>query len=240
MALISALWAGIRIVGDTGYFEPNACSPYSLVVRKELAGQLRSPASLRGLQIDVNPSLSEGYFVETYLKRDRLSLEDVNVRAVPLPSRQDAMNRGAIDLTAISEPWLSRILSDGHEVVVGAGDVVPGLQYGTLLFGPGLLGERREAGLRFVAGYLRGVQQYNRGKTPRNIEILSRTIELDATTLEKACWPSVREDGMIETEAIQEFQRWGLEKGLVDRVVDPEEYWDPSFVIDARPGGAAP
>jgi NitT/TauT family transport system substrate-binding protein len=235
LGLFNAINAGslIRVVADKGYLEARGCSPYALVARRQIAATHRTPGSLDGLRIDVNPSLAEGYFVETWLARDGLSLEDLDVRSIPLASRPDAMNRGLIDLSATSEPWLSRLLSDGHEVILGAAEIVPGLQYGLLLFGPGLLGDRREAGRRFIAGYLRGVEQYNRGKTPRNIEILSRALELDPATLERACWVSVRDDGMIETDGMQEFQRWGLEKGLVDRVIDPEEYWDPSFVTEA-------
>jgi NitT/TauT family transport system substrate-binding protein len=179
----------------------------------------------------------EGYFVETWLDDAGLSLDDLDVRAMPLASRRDAMNRGLLDLSTTSEPWLSRLLSDGHQVILRAGDIAPGLQDGLLLFGPELLGERREAGGRFVAGYLRGVRQYNQGKTPRNMEILTRALELDAATLERACWTSIRNDGMVETEAMQGFQQWGFDKGLIDRVLDPTEYWDPSFVNDA---GAVP
>ena len=222
--------SGIRIVADKGHFERGGCSPYALVARRDLAGTLRSPASVRGLRIDINPSLVEGYFVETWLGRGGLSLDDLDVRAMPLPARHDAMNRGLLDLSTTSEPWLSRLLADGHEVVVSAGEIVPGMQYGLLLFGPELLVERREAGRRFINGYLRGVRQYNLGKTPRNMEILSRALELDAEILEKACWPSMRNDGMMDTAAMQGFQKWGFEKGLVDRVLEPEEYWDPSLV----------
>jgi ABC-type nitrate/sulfonate/bicarbonate transport system substrate-binding protein len=186
-----------------------------------------------GLRIDINPSLVEGYFVETWLAPANLSLDDLDVRSMPLPARRDAMNRGLLDLSTTSEPWLSRLLADGHEVVVGAADIIPGMQYGLLLFGPELLGNRREAGQNFINGYLRGVEQYNRGKTPRNMEILSRALELNSEILEKACWPSMRNDGMMETSAMQEFQRWGFEKGLIDRVLDPEEYWDPSLVNEA-------
>lgn len=229
----------VRMVADVGHFDPEACSPWALVAQRDLArsGRLRSPASLRGLRIDVNPNISEGYFVEAYLRRGGLSLEDIEIAEVPLAARQEAMNRASIDMTAISEPWLSRILADGHEVLVNANEVVPDLSFAAVLFGSSLLSERREAGRRFIAAYLRGVQQYLQGKTPRNIELLSRATQLDAASLHQACWPSVGTDGAILTEAMQDYQRWGLERGLLDRVVDPEEYWDPSFIREAGTGG---
>jgi hypothetical protein len=83
---------------------------------------------------------------------------------------------------------------------------------------------------RVVAAYLRGIQRYREGKTARNMEILGSTMQLSREELERACWPAVNEDGAIETGSLQEFQRWGVERGLVDRVLAPEEYYDGSLL----------
>lgn len=233
--------SAVRMVADLGHFAPDACSPWALVAERNLArsGRLRSPASLRGLRIDMNPNIVEGFFVESYLRRGGLSLKDIEIAEVPLAARQEAMNRASIDMTAISEPWLSRILADGHEAVVNANEVVPDLQFSTLLFGESLLTERREAGRRFLVAYLRGVQQYLEGKTARNLKVLSASTQLDAEALNRACWPSIRSDGSVHTSILQEFQRWGVEKGLLDRVLDPREYLDSSLVVEAQAGIAA-
>jgi NitT/TauT family transport system substrate-binding protein len=238
LGLFNAIAEGsdTRLVADVAHFERDACSPWALVAERGLAasGRLRGPESLRGLRIDMNPNISEGYFVDTYLRGGGLSLADIEIAEVPLASRQDAMNRASIDMTAISEPWLNRILADGHVAYVNANEVVPDLEFATLVFGRSLLEEQREAGRRFVAAYLRGVERYREGKTPRNMEILEETMQLGAEELERACWPSVNADGAVEIGTLQKYQRWGVERGLVDRVLAPEEYYDPSFL----PGSA--
>jgi len=228
--------SAVRMVADVAHFAPDACSPWALVAERELAGsgRLGSPATLRGLRIDMNPNISEGFFVETYLRRGGLSLADIEIAEVPLAARQEAMNRASIDMTAISEPWLSRILADGHVVHVPANEVVPGLEFASLVFGRSLLTDRREAGRRFLAAYLRGVRQYREGKTPRNIEVLTAATQMSAEELDRACWPTTRADGTIETGPLQDFQRWGFEKGLIDRVLDPEEYYEPGLLPGAR------
>jgi NitT/TauT family transport system substrate-binding protein len=233
--------SAVRMVADVAHFAPDVCSPWALVAERSLAGsgRLSGPASLRGLRIDMNPNISEGYFVETYLRGGGLSLADIEIAEVPLASRQEAMNRASIDMTAISEPWLSRILADGHQVHVNANEVVPGLEFGTIVFGRSLLTERREAGRRFVSAYLRGVRQYLEGKTPRNVELLIASTGLGAEELDRACWPAVRADGSIETGPLQEFQRWGFDKGLIDRVLAPEEYFDSSFLAGVRAAEAS-
>ena len=234
LGLFNAIAEGsdVRLVADVAHFAPDACSPWALVAERELAasGRLSGPASLRGLRIDMNPNISEGYFVDTYLRGGGLTLADIEIAEVPLASRQDAMNRASIDMTAISEPWLNRILADGHAVHVNANEVVPDLQFAALIFGRSLLEERREAGRRFIAAYLRGIQRYREGKTARNMEILRSTMQLSDEELERSCWPAVNEDAAVETGTLQEFQRWGVERGLIDRVLAPEEYYDGSFL----------
>lgn len=234
LGLFNAIGEGsdVRLVADVAHFERDDCSPWALVAERGLAasGRLSGPASLRGLRIDMNPNIVEGYFVDTYLRGGGLTLADIEIAEVPLASRQDAMNRASIDMTAISEPWLNRILADGHVAYVNANEVVPDLQFATLIFGSRLLEERREAGRRFIAAYVRGVQRYREGKTARNVEILSSIMRLTEDELERACWPAVNEDAEVEVATLQDFQRWGVEQGLVDRVLAPEEYYDPSFL----------
>ena len=234
LGLFNAINEGsdVRLVADVAHFAADACSPWALVAEKELAasGRLRGPASLRGLRIDMNPNISEGYFVDTYLRGGGLTLADIEIAEVPLPARQEAMNRASIDMTAISEPWLNRILADGHVVHVNANEVVPDLQFVALIFGRSLLEDRREAGRRFVAAYVRGIRRYREGKTARNVEILRASMQMTAEELERACWPAVNEDGSIETGTLEDFQRWGMERGLIDRVLAPEEYYDASFL----------
>ncbi len=224
-----------RLVAGVATFAPDTCSPWALVAQRDLARRhaLPGPAALRGRRIDVNPVITEGYFVDLYLRRGGLSLADVEVAEVPLASRQDAMNRGSIDLTAISEPWLSRILADGHQVQAAANEIVPGLDYVGLYFGRRLLGPERDAGRRFVAAYLRGVRQYMQGKKPRNLDIVARATGLDRATLERACWATAPPDGAIDLEPLQAYQRWGVQRGLIDRVVPPDAWLDAGFTRSA-------
>lgn len=230
------LGARIRAVAGSGYFSAEGCSFAGLVARRGLfeEGEIVTPESLEGMRIDFNPLTFEGFFLDTFLNRGGLSLDDVEQVYLPLPARMEAMNRGAIDMTVISEPWLTRMVEEGHQAVLMVDDVVPDLQYSILAFGSRLLEEEREAGRRFVAAYLRAVRQFNEGPTPRNVEIASEFTGLDPETVRRVCWPPIREDGRIEEETLLAYQRWALEKGLIDRIVDIEELWDPYFTAGLR------
>jgi len=114
-------------------------------------------------------------------------------------------------------------------------EVVPGYQYGLMLFGPTLLGDHREAGRRFVTAYLKGVRKYvGEGKTQANLEIVARHLKLDVDLLREACWPLHQNDGRLDFPLMDRYQAWALREGLIDRTLSEEELWDRSFVDHAN------
>jgi NitT/TauT family transport system substrate-binding protein len=238
VALVNAIDQGarVKVVVGAGHFEEGKCSLSALVARRGLYADDEpvDPASLKGKKIDYKEVSIEGYFLDKYLERGGLSLDDVQESWIPQPARMEAMNRGRIDFTVISEPWPTRMVEEGHRIVTPVGEVLGGFQWTMLAFGPRLLDDDREAGRRFVAGYLRAVRQFNEGPTPRNLELASRNTGLDIETLKKMCWPLIRADGAIEQESILEFQRWALERGHIRRIVEIEELWDPYFTTAYR------
>jgi len=229
--------ARIRVVSDKGYFATDGCAYGALMVRRALveAGAPGRPDYLRGRRVALNPSASPGYFMEKFLGRTGLTLDDVKVADVQEGAvAAEAFRTGAVDAAFVLEPWVTRILQDGVATVVApAGQVIPDYQHMVNAYGPSLLVANPDAGRRFMAAYLAAVQEYNQGKTARNVEILAKNTGLDADLLQKACWPSVRGDGQIDRASLADFQRWGLRRGFLDRELAPREYWDSTFIDSA-------
>ena len=84
-----------------------------------------------------------------------------------------------------------------------------------------------------MRGYLLGIQQYQEGKTPRNLEIVSEYTEIPAEELEVACWPDLYADGHIAYESFIDYQEWAVSIGDLAAVVPEEVYWDGYFVEEA-------
>ena len=232
--------ARIRLVADKGFSDPEGCVYHGLVARRDLVekGELSHPSQLKGRRIAINEASVEGYWVEKILKKAGLSLQDVRYGDIPDSAMITAFERGGIDLSTPSEPWITRILDAGHAVLwKPIQEAVPDFQFGIVLFGPTLLERNPEAGKRFTLAYLKGVERYNQGKTERNLSILAKHTGLDPATLSKACWPPFRADGSIHVQSILEFQAWALEKGLVEKAVDAGSIYDPRFVEHARSCG---
>ncbi len=237
--------ATLRIVADKGHFEPEACISAALVVRPGFL-QTRnydSPWHLRRTRFSAATLSFAEYVLDTFLAGKGLSLDDVQRVRLPEASAAAALADGSVDVQHMGEPFLTRAVRSGRAVVwKPVVEVLPGAQLATIVYGPTLLEKNRDAGVRFLAAYLRGVRQYNLGKTARNVEIVSKETGLDPDLVREACWESIRGDGRINVESVLEYQRWAVRKGLLDAVVPPERFWDPSFLEAAGklPGPAAP
>jgi NitT/TauT family transport system substrate-binding protein len=229
--------ARIRFVADKGFSDAEGCVYHGLVARRDLVerGELTHPPQLKGRRIAINEASVEGYWVEKILKQGGLSLQDIGAGDIPDSAMLNAFERGAIDLAAPSEPWITRIVDSGHAVLWRSiQEVIPDFQFGVLLFGPTLLDKNPEAGNRFILAYLKGVELYNQGKTERNLSILSKHTGLDPAILIRACWPSFRAGGAVHVQSILDFQAWGVEKRFVEKAVDATSLYDSRFVEHAR------
>ena len=226
-----------RIVAGKGYIAPESCTYLSLVASPGFLEEVEKGglSVMAGRKIATVPAGMQAYYVSRILERAGLGLKDVEMVNMPNPARMQAVTEGSLDLVVTGEPWLTRILRTGKAVQWMPGEkVIPGYQSGYLGFGERLRQEEPAVGRRFMVAYLKGVRQYKMGKTERNLEIVARHTGQDKDLLEEACWPAFRENGMIDTGSVLDFQDWALARGTADKALKVEDFWDPSFVEHAR------
>jgi len=226
----------IKIVADKGYIDPAGCANIALVARKDLAtaGGAMTGDQLRNLKVAHVRGSWLDYYATKVLATVGLTLDDLQVITLPSPSVPEAMNTKQIDLVLNNEPWITRLLQNGHvAILTPVQQLLPDSQSAVTLYGPGLL-KNPDAGNRFMVAYLKAVRQYNAGKTDRNIAILAKEIKLDPALLKAMCWPTLRDDGSINTASVQDFQSWSIAGKLIDEPVPEATYWDGSFIAYAN------
>jgi NitT/TauT family transport system substrate-binding protein len=103
------------------------------------------------------------------------------------------------------------------------------------MYGKNLLIRDRDVGRRFMVAYLKGVKQYNQGKTARNVAIIAKYTSLAPPLIESSCWNPFRDDGAVDVQSVLEFQKWALSEKFVDTAIEPDQFWDPRFINDAAP-----
>jgi len=226
----------IKAVADKGHIEPEDKS-MALVVREKLyqSGELRSIGDLQGKRLALTGRGTKmEHSLELILAYHGLTLQDVEPVYLDHTTTVEALKTGAIDVAGLTEPRLTRVVSEGFGVVLAYYGVL--YQYvafpsqsAALFFGPNLLDDQPDLARKFILAYLEGVRAYNQGKTPSNLEILSQYTKLDRELLIKCGWPHIYSDGHLEASGLMVFQQWLYQNGFVDEMISVEDIVDTRF-----------
>ncbi len=225
--------ADVRIVADKGNGQSGSCPSYAFLVRTDLLdqGRVKSPADLRGMTITDQQATIPGYATEELLRQGGLGPDDVKQVKMTPPATLGGFSGGQLDMTSSAEPWISLVEEKGvARMWKDFTEVIPDGSWSVVVFADRLLRRDPELGRRFMAAYLRGVHQYNQGKTDRNVEIISRFTELDPAVVRKSCWMPISPDGQIHPAGIDSYLDWAHRRGFLNTVTPESKYWDPSFV----------
>lgn len=239
VGVFSALERGgrLKIVADKGVFDPDGCVYGGLVAAPGLLTDGGSPEAgqVSGKRIAANPVGLSGYFLATWLASLGMSLDDVEIINVPIPTAFESLVSGATDYAFLTEPWLTRALQiDGATLAVPVASVTPGLNIGLIFYGPSLLDQEQELGIRFMKAYRQAVDQYLEGKTPENIAIISKYTQLEPALIEAACWPAIRPDLTVDLAALQGFADWSFASEGAGEAPDVGQAWEPSYLSAAE------
>jgi len=230
--------ADVEIVADKGYIDPAAeCVSFSLIGRSGLveAGGLETADQMAGMNVGVVPATWLEYYLAKVLETGGIGLDDIESHNTGSPSMVDALASEQLDVVVNSEPWLTIFKSHGHGEVFGTGqEVLPGESVAVQVYGPNLLNENQELGVRFMAAYLKAVEQYAEGATERNLDIIEGFTELDRGLLENMCWPAINPTGEVLVDGVLDFQQFAVDRGYLDEIVPAEDFYDSSFLEEAR------
>ena len=227
----------LRIVADKGGFAgENSATSGFMILKSLLDGKGRPDwARIKGKKVSVDPTSFWGFLFEKYLASKGLKMSDFDIEDLPVNALPGAFEKGTVAIAHITEPWVSRILREGRaRLLVTDASLAPKSHFSGLCFGPSILEKNPEAGERFMVAYLRGIRQYNKGKTARNIEIIARHTGLDTQSVADSAWAVMRNDGSMDLSGFIEFQEWARKKGYLDAVVPVEKLWDSRFVDKAN------
>jgi NitT/TauT family transport system substrate-binding protein len=228
----------IKVVADRGHIATtDECTYAAIVVRKDLfeSGAVTSAADLKGHLILSNNTGIDAFVVGSFLAQGGLTVEDVEISNLPKNAVIDAFENKTISAAHLAEPDLTLALNANNSVIlVRDEDIVGSLQTGVVVFGKKLLIENPDLGARFLAAYLKGVRQFNEGKTERNLQILAENLGTTTDVLAQGCWPSFNLDGSVAFDGVGPFQEWAVDNGSLDKAITEEQFYSPDFLEAAR------
>jgi ABC-type nitrate/sulfonate/bicarbonate transport system substrate-binding protein len=167
--------------------------------------------------------------VSRMLETRGVSLNALETVRLPEPVMVSALESGAIDAGAASEPVLSRMAAVGSLWLSGQ-HAVPDFQWGVIMFGERLLVRERETAHAFMRAYQRGVTQYRLGKTDRNVAIIAEGTGETVERTRAACWIEFTADSHIDWSSVEGFQAWANAQKFMDRIVTRDQAVDTGFV----------
>jgi NitT/TauT family transport system substrate-binding protein len=223
----------IKIVADRGYLDPDACDYIGLLASPDWVKNNPNPTadSFRGMRFAIDINTFQAFMLEKVLATVGLTLEDVETQYIPPPNLIEAAKNGSVDFISTAEPWVTRV-ADTKAMALWKGyqNFIPNMQSGFLNYGKKFSQEDPDLGQRFMVAYLKGVRQFNQGKTERNLEIIAKYTKLPTDLLQRICWPAIRNDGAVDMTTIMEYQEFAVRMGQLDEVAPEEAIWESRFV----------
>lgn len=217
----------LQIVADKGHHDPAQCASAALIAPVATAERVLRTRNFRGERFSIIRGGTIEFVIDRFLRKHGATLADVQ----PIQLPQGGSLQQEIDaIRFVTEPGLTNALRGGKNRIVAPVNQIEAYQGAVIAFGKRLLTDDPELGRRFMRAYLRGVRQYNHGKTARNVEILARHTKLPPEILRQVCWQPIAADGVVREEAVQPFLDWSKKAGYLDADVPASRWWNPAFV----------
>ena len=239
--------ARVRIVAGRDIAVPGCTTGGAIFGhRKSFPNGLRDLRTLKGKRVAVSQLVGlPAFYLDQLLASAGMTRADVRTVVMRYPEAAAAVTAGKIDAMVASQLDKDLDFTSANVVrSIALAEILPNFQFTFITFGPALLDGDPETGVRFLWCYLRGVEEYRAGKTPRALEELARAFRTDPAAARAACREGISADGRIDRLSVQRFVDWAVKNGHVRQAVDASQLTDTRFVEEAcrrlsRPAGAS-
>jgi NitT/TauT family transport system substrate-binding protein len=212
-----------------------------LIVRKDLADQLRSVPDIKGRKVAVHAVGSTGdQLLEKVLEQHGLSLRDVEVEGIPFPDQMTALGNKAIDAAMAIEPLVT--LAEARGVAVPIFEVARAVPDNTnqwLFYSSDFIKNRPEVGRRFMVAYMKSLRYVedawlkgiNRDEV---VQLFIKHTPVKEPSLYDRMGNTYSEtNGAIRLNVLEADQDFFFRQGLVKQKVDPRSMTDTAFADHA-------
>ena len=213
-----------------------------ILVRKDLydSGEITEVADLKGRKIVVNVQrgIAE-YLIAELLAKAGLTVDDVELVAIPFPDVPAAFANRAIDAGLVSYPAAGKAIKDGSAVVLVKGDEITDSPQVTLVyFGQRLLDPaNRDLAVRYLKAYLRAARELDGQdwKTEENLAIINKFTEVPIPVIEGSVMPHFDPNGDLNLDSLGKTQDYLVSRGYTeyDTQMDLGKVVDFSYTQEA-------
>ena len=233
---------GLKLVANQATTDGSRDAPfYALAVAQSLvdSGQVTSVSDLRGRAVNIVARGSAAQVnVDQALRTGGLSLDDVQVREVPMQASMAELRGGSLAASFLSEPFVTQGRLDGTaHVLVNLEQLAPARDVAEVLYTTAFA-QRQPLANNFMVAYLRGVRDYLKlfaGRpSPERASVVDQLIGFlsvkDPRLFDEMAMPAINPDGRMNAADLQAQRDWFVAQRLVSGQADVTQSIDTQFV----------
>jgi NitT/TauT family transport system substrate-binding protein len=237
-ALLSGV--NVKVVSDVTLIAPPPAGKhmsYGLMVRKDLEGQVKTVADMKGRTIAVNGTQGIGDLqLNSILQSGGLTTADVDVQAIPFPDAFAALSNKKIDGALQVEPFIT--LGMQQNIAFPLADLsksMPNSPAQWVFYGTDFIQKQPDAGKRFLAGYIQALRFLQDGwyKGQNHDEVVQlyvkHTQAKDPKIFDQQTPEQNEVDANVNMQALQQAEDYFVGHGWQKGKVDVNTVVDPSF-----------
>jgi NitT/TauT family transport system substrate-binding protein len=206
-----------------------------LMVSKERfdSGELTSAGDLEGLKVSVNARGATEYWLDTALRTDGLTIEDIDLQQLPFPDVPAALESGALDGGMLGEPVATLAEQQGIAVRLDV-DFPADFQPTFVWVNPDFAADEPDLVTGFAAGMMQGCRDLwaDDWDSDENLAIINGYTNVDAALIREASRTWCEPNGTINVDDLATLQEFFGDRGLLeyDDLLDIESLIDRSYV----------
>ena len=227
----------VKIVADKGINVPGK-GYYRLVIRKDLAGEIKDFKDLKGRKIAVvgTASLDEVYLVRCLAKGD-LTLKDIDEQVIrSFPDMLTALSNKSIDAAMVIEPFVAQgMAKDMIDPWKDPQEYDPDAQIAILVYGTSMT-KNPELAKRFMTAYVKSLRDYNdaffkdKGKKEMIDLLAKQSVVKDPVLYEKMFPTGLNPDGYVRVKGVGADLEWYKANKLLQKEIKLEDAVDNQYV----------
>lgn len=233
---------GAKVVADKGSAPPGFGSA-SIIVRKDLAGKVKGPADLKGLQVGMTPpglGTSAGYALYQWVQSGGITVNDFHIQPIAFPEMPAALSNKALDVAMMSEPFATQTVNNGIGVRLTTWDkMAPNEQIAGYAFSAKFI-QNKDTSLKWMTAYIQGIRTYldafekNKNKD-EVIKIMAQQTPIKDAKLWSEIVPAgLNPNASLNVKSIQDLEDFFKKLNLIKADTPP-----PSSFIDQSIAEAA-
>jgi NitT/TauT family transport system substrate-binding protein len=224
----------VSVVASAGEHSPGH-GVISLVLRKDLvdSGRYKTPADLKGMKLATGITQPSEWLTAALAAKAGLGVKDVDFISLGFANTIAAMTNRAVDGGSVNEPFATLLIEQAGGTRIASMDTFkPRFPAGYLLYGTSLTKTNREAGQRFMVGYLRGLRDYKLAfgpekKNTADVVAILKKYNMIVTPATPSM--GVPDDGAPSFAGVGEFAEWLRTIGAIQTLPDVKALVDDSY-----------